>query len=47
MTTTAMELGPTVLFAALLTLGGDAVSLAAAAVLFTALAAATLLHRKV
>ncbi|MFK0212728.1 MFS transporter [Streptomyces sp. NPDC090298] len=39
---TAMELGPTVLFAALLTLGGDAVSLAAAAVLFTVLAAATL-----
>ncbi|WP_426363764.1 MFS transporter [Streptomyces sp. E-08] len=37
---TAMELGPTVLFAALLTLGGDAVSLAAAAVLFTVLAAA-------
>ncbi|WP_225803566.1 MFS transporter [Streptomyces sp. NK15101] len=43
---TAMELGPTVLFAALLTLGGDAVSLAAAAVLFTVLAAATLLHQK-
>ncbi|MFF0554692.1 MFS transporter [Streptomyces sp. NPDC004266] len=42
---TAMELGPTVLFAALLTLGGDAVSLAAAAVLFTVLAAA-LLHQK-
>ncbi|MFI0989826.1 MFS transporter [Streptomyces exfoliatus] len=39
---TAMELGPTVLFAALLTLGGDAVSLAAAAVLFTVLAAVTL-----
>ncbi|MFC9700529.1 MFS transporter [Streptomyces sp. NPDC056943] len=39
---TAMELGPTVLFAALLTLGGDAVSLAAAAVLFTALAATTI-----
>ncbi|MFD0151066.1 MFS transporter [Streptomyces sp. NPDC055721] len=39
---TAMELGPTVLFAALLTLGGDAVSLAAAAVLFTALAAITI-----
>ncbi|MGW4706004.1 hypothetical protein [Streptomyces sp. NPDC004285] len=42
---TAMELGPTVLFAALLTLGGDAVSLAAAAVLFTALAAATIRTR--
>ncbi|SED42321.1 MFS transporter [Streptomyces sp. TLI_105] len=42
---TAMELGPTVLFAALLTLGGDAVSLAAAAALFTVLAAA-LLHQK-
>ncbi|MEV6250496.1 MFS transporter [Streptomyces sp. NPDC051742] len=39
---TAMELGPTVLFAALLTLGGDAVSLAAAAALFTALAAVTI-----
>ncbi|MFE4615215.1 MFS transporter [Streptomyces sp. NPDC056747] len=39
---TAMELGPTVLFAALLTLSGDAVSLAAAAVLFTALAATTI-----
>ncbi|MFC9588646.1 MFS transporter [Streptomyces sp. NPDC056944] len=39
---TAMELGPTVLFAALLTLGGDAVSLAAAAVLFTVLAAASI-----
>ncbi|MEU1861131.1 MFS transporter [Streptomyces gardneri] len=39
---TAMELGPTVLFAALLTLGGDAVSLAAAAVLFTALAVTTI-----
>ncbi|MCX5390590.1 MFS transporter [Streptomyces sp. NBC_00094] len=39
---TAMELGPTVLFAALLTLGGDAVSLAAAAVAFTALAATTI-----
>ncbi|MFH9722019.1 MFS transporter [Streptomyces sp. NPDC017254] len=38
---TAMELGPTVLFAALLTLGGDAVSLAAAAALFAALAAVT------
>ncbi|MEU3687641.1 MFS transporter [Streptomyces narbonensis] len=37
---TAMELGPTVLFAALLTLGGDAVSLAASAVLFAALAVA-------
>ncbi|MFJ2061120.1 MFS transporter [Streptomyces sp. NPDC087908] len=37
---TAMELGPTVIFAALLTLGGDAVSLGAAAALFTALAAA-------
>ncbi|MGW6394023.1 MFS transporter [Streptomyces sp. NPDC055103] len=36
---TAMELGPTVLFAALLTLGSDAVSLAATAVLFAALAA--------
>ncbi|MFF0474493.1 MFS transporter [Streptomyces sp. NPDC004284] len=43
---TAMELGPTVLFAALLTLGGDAVSLAAAAALFTALAAAVLLRQK-
>ncbi|MFJ7955031.1 MFS transporter [Streptomyces sp. NPDC096319] len=43
---TAMELGPTVLFAALLTLGGDAVSLAAAAALFTALATTTLLLRK-
>ncbi|MGW8763295.1 MFS transporter [Streptomyces sp. NPDC055815] len=43
---TAMELGPTVLFAALLTLGGDAVSLAAAAVLFTALSATTFLHQK-
>lgn len=32
-----MELGPTVVFAALLTLGGDAVSLTAAAVLFVAL----------
>ncbi|MEU3743805.1 MULTISPECIES: MFS transporter [Streptomyces] len=39
---TAMELGPTVLFAALLTLGGDAVSLAAAAVLFTTLALTTI-----
>ncbi|MFE1902510.1 MFS transporter [Streptomyces gardneri] len=39
---TAMELGPTVLFAALLTLGGDAVSLAAAAVLLTALAVTTI-----
>ncbi|WP_328944761.1 MFS transporter [Streptomyces sp. NBC_00250] len=39
---TAMELGPTVVFAALLTLGGDAVSLAAAAVLFAALAATTI-----
>ncbi|MFE7581283.1 MFS transporter [Streptomyces gardneri] len=39
---TAMELGPTVLFAALLTLGGDAVSLAAAAALFTALAVTTI-----
>lgn len=39
---TAMELGPTVVFAALLTLGGDAVSLAAAAALFAALAAATI-----
>ncbi|MFD3662288.1 MFS transporter [Streptomyces sp. NPDC058659] len=39
---TAMELGPTVVFAALLTLGGDAVSLAAAAALFTALAATTI-----
>lgn len=38
---TAMELGPTVLFAGLLTLGGDAVSLAAAAALFAALAALT------
>ncbi|MEU7068562.1 MFS transporter [Streptomyces narbonensis] len=37
---TAMELGPTVLFAALLTLGGDAVSLAASAALFAALAVA-------
>ncbi|MFD3532172.1 MFS transporter [Streptomyces sp. NPDC058664] len=42
---TAMELGPTVLFAALLTLGGDAVSLAAAAALFTALAAVTIRTR--
>ncbi|MEX0170827.1 MFS transporter [Streptomyces sp. LMG1-1-1.1] len=40
---TAMELGPTVVFAALLTLGGDAVSPAAAAVLFAALAAPTAL----
>ncbi|MFJ8659041.1 MFS transporter [Streptomyces sp. NPDC093795] len=39
---TAMELGPTVVFAALLTLGGDAVSVAAAATLFAALAAAVL-----
>lgn len=39
---TAMELGPTVLFAALLTLGGDAVSLAAAAALFAALAVLTI-----
>ncbi|MER5306530.1 MFS transporter [Streptomyces sp. NPDC002773] len=39
---TAMELGPTVLFAALLTLGGDAVSVAAAAALFAALATAVL-----
>lgn len=39
---TAMELGPTVVFAALLTLGGDAVSLAAAAALFTALAVLTI-----
>ncbi|MFE0647989.1 MFS transporter [Streptomyces sp. NPDC059534] len=38
---TAMELGPTVVFAALLTLGGDAVSLAASALLFAALAALT------
>ncbi|WP_406081078.1 MFS transporter [Streptomyces zaomyceticus] len=38
---TAMELGPTVLFATLLTLGGDALSLAAAAALFAALAATT------
>lgn len=36
-----MELGPTVLFATLLTLGGDALSLAAAAALFAALAATT------
>ncbi|MEW1694951.1 MFS transporter [Streptomyces sp. NPDC091278] len=35
---TAMELGPTVVFAALLTLGGDAAALAAATVLFAALA---------
>ncbi|WP_435970142.1 MFS transporter [Streptomyces sp. Qhu_M48] len=40
---TAMELGPTVLFAALLTLGGDTVSLAAAAALFAALAVAAAL----
>ncbi|MGW8363883.1 MFS transporter [Streptomyces wedmorensis] len=40
---TAMELGPTVVFAALLTLGGDAMSLAAAAALFAALAAVTVL----
>ncbi len=40
---TAMELGPTVVFAALLTLGGDAASLAAAAALFAALAAVTVL----
>ncbi|KOG17893.1 MULTISPECIES: MFS transporter [Streptomyces] len=40
---TAMELGPTVVFAALLTLGGDAVSLATAAALFAALAAVTVL----
>ncbi|MBX9425313.1 MULTISPECIES: MFS transporter [Streptomyces] len=39
---TAMELGPTVVFAALLTLGGDAVSLTAAAVLFVALAGFTI-----
>ncbi|WP_318211098.1 MFS transporter [Streptomyces sp. SJL17-1] len=39
---TAMELGPTVVFAALLTLGGDAVSLAAAAALFAALAVLTI-----
>lgn len=38
---TAMELGPTVLFAALLALGGDAVSLAATAGAFVALACAT------
>ncbi|MEU6166507.1 MFS transporter [Streptomyces tanashiensis] len=44
---TAMELGPTVLFAALLTLGGDAVSLAAAAALFTALASATALTTRI
>ncbi|WP_370531895.1 hypothetical protein [Streptomyces venezuelae] len=37
-----MELGPTVVFATLLTLGGDAVSLAAAAALFTALAVTTI-----
>ncbi|MFB7366441.1 MFS transporter, partial [Streptomyces hydrogenans] len=35
---TAMELGPTVVFAALLTLGGSAAPLAAAAALFAALA---------
>ncbi|MEU4063988.1 MFS transporter [Streptomyces wedmorensis] len=40
---TAMELGPTVVFAALLTLGGDAVPLATAAALFAALAAVTVL----
>ncbi|MFC9387732.1 MFS transporter [Streptomyces venezuelae] len=39
---TAMELGPTVVFATLLTLGGDAVSLAAAAALFAALAVTTI-----
>ncbi|MEU2114678.1 MFS transporter [Streptomyces sp. NPDC016459] len=39
---TAMELGPTVVLAALLTLGGDAVSLAVAAALFAALAAVTI-----
>ncbi|MFF9471626.1 MFS transporter [Streptomyces roseolus] len=39
---TAMELGPTVLFAALLTLGGSAAPLAAAAALFAALALLTL-----
>ncbi|MFD6343711.1 MFS transporter [Streptomyces roseolus] len=38
---TAMELGPTVLFAALLTLGGSAAPLAAAAALFAALALLT------
>ncbi|MFC8077915.1 MFS transporter [Streptomyces sp. NPDC057307] len=38
---TAMELGPTVLFAALLALGGDAVSLAATAGAFVALSCAT------
>nr|WP_285440872.1 MFS transporter [Streptomyces sp. ISL-36] len=38
---TAMELGPTVLFAALLTLGGDASSLAATAVGFAVLATLT------
>ncbi|MCX4980775.1 MFS transporter [Streptomyces sp. NBC_00572] len=43
---TAMELGPTVVFAALLTLGGDAVSLAAAAALFAALAATTIRTRQ-
>ncbi|WP_395360502.1 MFS transporter [Streptomyces sp. YH02] len=43
---TAMELGPTVLFAALLTLGGDAVSLAASAVAFAALAAVTTIRTK-
>ncbi|MEU6877146.1 MFS transporter [Streptomyces sp. NPDC046712] len=39
---TAMELGPTVLFAVLLTLGSDASSLAATAVGFAALAALTM-----
>ncbi|MFJ5707748.1 MFS transporter [Streptomyces sp. NPDC093105] len=38
---TAMELGPTVVFAALLTLGGSAAPLAAAAALFAGLAALT------
>ncbi|MFC9744726.1 MFS transporter [Streptomyces niveus] len=38
---TAMELGPTVLFAVLLSLGGDAVSLAVTAGAFVALACAT------
>ncbi|MFF8805210.1 MFS transporter [Streptomyces omiyaensis] len=38
---TAMELGPTVLFAALLTLGGDSAPLAAAAALFAGLALLT------
>ncbi|MEU0806080.1 MFS transporter [Streptomyces sp. NPDC005970] len=43
---TAMEFGPTVLFAILLTLGGDASSLAAAGAALAALAALTALGRR-